>query len=228
MCSGGARTPPDPDCLKIEMRRGARTPIQCITACDWTFKHSAKGRRKSWLETLQVLMFNVDGKLSKCLNKCLMLIDGGAGQSTNVELLIEPSRLQMLKCWSPLGTKSPKMWKFGRFHVISRDFTWFHVWYWAHVSPKMVAPPSRSPNVDQHLSGLQMLINICWTFVDQHLGHPYQALQMLNKCLMLISSFTSPIVWSTCSTLSTTLNWRIAARRLPSSKYEKRFARARS
>ena len=23
-------------------------------------------------------MFNVDGKLSKCLNKCLMLIDGGA------------------------------------------------------------------------------------------------------------------------------------------------------
>ena len=80
---------------------------------------------------------------------------------------------------------------FTWFHVISRDFTWFHVWYWAHFSPKIVAPPSRSPNVDQHLSGLSK----CWS----------QTLQMLNKCLMLISSFSSPIVWSTCSTLSTTL-----------------------
>jgi hypothetical protein len=53
-------------------------------------------------------MFNVDGKLSKCLNKCLMLIDGGAGLGANVELLIEPSRQKNVEMLIATGIRNPR------------------------------------------------------------------------------------------------------------------------
>ena len=66
-------------------------------------------------------MFNVDGKLSKCLNKCLMLIDGGA---------VLNGRRPVLNGRRP-GYEIPEnveIWAIlPGFHVISRDLTWFYV-----------------------------------------------------------------------------------------------------
>jgi hypothetical protein len=123
----------------------------------------------------------------------------------------------MLKCWSPLGYEIPEnveIWAisrdFTRFHVISleftwfhvnsRDFTWVHVWYWAHFSPKMVAPPSRSPNVDQHL------LNICWSTSRPPISNSPNVEQMfdvdhLSNCLInMFNSFDDPYSHETIQT----------------------------